>query len=1346
MPLPQKTLSSVSQSADSIASDHKAVASNHSLSKSSHSLLQSHSKNDIHLDAEGSSRDMGSKQDFSSARSVSLHPASAQNAQKEKDKEAKGRPSYVQYIDKPAPLLKRASSALMAKEGSGNHSDTGSHLKAKPSIKNSSGRGRAATTLTTQTRSEFAPPEEFSSKRNSTSEVPSPTSKSLEKEEPLPVGDILLKQDEAEVRDDAPLIDASVKIDEHHLSLASVLERYKTHANPKNARESKGLSHTAARDLLAKHGMNSLPKAKKESALFRFLVCITSLFNLLLLFGGIAYIILWVFDPMENFSNVYIGSVLICVAFVNAFIEFYELTKVNAIVESFTAMIPHEADCTRASLSQRIPVTELVPGDVIHLKSGDKIPADAILFYSYEFRVDNSSLTGESESVDRAPVLEGVVTDVGALEAKNVVFSGTVVSNGEASAVVIKTGNQTVLGQIARLTTRASKRRGSRRSPLSSEIQRFCKLISFLATSTAFLFFIASIARGSEFNAAFQFAIGILVAWIPQGLPLTVTMLLAVAGERMAHRKVLIKDLHGVETLGAITMLATDKTGTLTTNEMKISRVWTNLQCMYAGSGTLPNGERPLKMDGSGVAQILHMAATCTRARFATTEGKPAEREVIGDATDKGLLEFAARKLANVDKLFSQFPKVFEIPFSSDTKTHLTIHRKGHSDGGLTMHVKGAPERVLASCATILLNGKAEQITDFHRQQFRDTYERMAKRGERVIAFAQFWLPGKRFPENFRFSLEKNNFPTTGLTFVGLVSLEDPPKSGVREAIGHIRQAGIQVVMVTGDHPLTAAAIAKRINILTYPTVEEIAKDTGKKVSDIPDSDVKAVVVNGEHLCGMSDDEWDSILSKEEVLFARTSPKQKLEIVKRAQSLGHIVGVTGDGVNDAAALRHADLGIAMNKTGSDVSKEAAGMILMDDNFASTVVGILEGRTIFMNMKKSITYFLTHLMSEVFPYLANVVIPIPLALTAIQILVVDLGFELFITLSFAWEPPEDPEALLRLGPRQPVTLESIQLVKNKRNAKRGVEEAKTHAIEEADHLRRGSDSKALEDGLKAFNQARKKPAANTDESDEEFLLEQSHDDMQEDMNERQMLQKRLSSRVWRHLIELKAMLTDIQYWKAQERQWRAILAIKGGERLVDAEVLSWAYLEGGILEAAICLGTFFSVFYWGWDVTPTDAKRMHKLRGFKPHSPPFELQSGQLISGDDQLEALQQAQSAFYLSILIVQLWNLFACKTRLRLPSHKFFISNKNTWIAVAFGVSFALIIVYTPFMNAVFLTSMRLNPVYLLIPLTCGGILYSYSVFRRYLLRKYWPQQFAKDMSGNLKLDMSPSEEMLAA
>ncbi|KAJ3116548.1 hypothetical protein HK100_001034 [Physocladia obscura] len=1208
---PNKQALSGSQSVDSLAdlnaSQNKLNSiSGKNLSQSSNSLLlqQSMSRPDIPEGAvEVSSR-------HSRSPSKSTNFKVDQKAAFESESNSGIPPKHrtmVQYMEKPAPLLKRASSALMTK-------DETTAVALLSSTNDRKSRSRQPTLATSSKIHQ-------SSHDHSSSTVGSPTSPSEIHE----IGEIFTTVQEAkDAKAFIPLRDVSISITEHQISFEALTALYKSTADTKSPQNSAGLTHTAARDLMAKHGRNVLPIAKKESALYRFFMCVTSLFNLLLLFGGTAYLALWGIDPLENFGNIYIGSVLMCVAIINAFIEFYQLTKVSMIVESFSNMIPHESKCIRAAVIQSISVSELVPGDIIFLKPGDKVPADSIIFHApREFRVDNSSLTGETESVERGAVLGGILTGVGALEAKNVVFGGTVVSNGEAFALVIRTGAHTILGQIAKLTNNTasnlptsscgSKKR--KQSPLSLEIRRFCKLLSFLASATAIVFFLVSLARGSGFNASFEFAIGILVAWIPQGLPVTLTFLLAVAGERMAKRQVLIKDLHGVETLGAITMLATDKTGTLTMNEMRVSRVWTNLSCMFAGEASdAPVGERLLKLEVSGVPQILHMAATCTRARFETTEGKPSERSIIGDATDKGLLKFAATKLANVDKLFTQYPKIFEIPFSSETKTHLTIHRKGHADGGLTLHVKGAPERVLASCSTILLNGKAEPITDIYRQTFRETHERMASRGERVIAFAQLLLNGRKFTDNFRFSFEKANFPTTGLTFVGLISLEDPPKSGVREAIGKIRQAGIQVVMVTGDHPLTAAAIARRINILTYPTREELAKSTSTPVASISEESVHAVVVNGEDMPALSQDDWDNILSKKEVIFARTSPKQKLEIVKRAQSLGHIVGVTGDGVNDAAALKHADLGIAMNKTGSDVSKEAAGMILMDDNFTSTVTGILEGRTIFINLKKSIQYFLTHIMSEVFPYLLNVIIPIPLALTAIQILVVDLGFELLITLSFAWEPPEDAEALLRLGPRQPVTPESIQLIKNRRNAKQELLDAQAEAIQAADERRDAEKSGNIEStpriNLPNPDYIRRHQGY---EEDEAYLLENSNEDIGEE-NEAKRAAKKLTKKWSRYLQELKAIVTDIRYWKAQERQWKAILALKSGERLVDSEVLSWSYLEAGLLEAAICIGTFFAVFYWEWGVTPTDAKRIQLLRGFKPHSVDFELQNGETIVG------------------------------------------------------------------------------------------------------------------------------------
>ncbi|KAJ3097360.1 hypothetical protein HDU96_000416 [Phlyctochytrium bullatum] len=1169
-------------------------------------------------------------------------------------------------------------------------------------------------------------------------------SQKIEEEEEHEVGAILLKTNDKSEEEKIQLRDAMVTIDDHRLPFDALLSRFKTSAVSAKPNDSKGLTYEEAGERLKANGPNTIPKPNKKNPFFKFCECLCNLFNVLLMAGGATYIFLHFWNSDDNFSAGYIGATLIVVAIVNASIEFYEVTKIAAIIQSFAAMIPHRTTCIRGGERRSIAASDLVTGDVICFKLGDRISADAVIFAASDLKVDNSTLTGEPETVDKGPILSGAGADIQPLSAKNLVFSGTVVVSGEGYGIVIRTGANTVLGKISGLTRSEKKKR----SPLSAEIRRFCRTISFLATATALVFFTASMIRGSGFAGSLSFAIGMLVAWVPQGLPVTVTLLLAVAGRRMADKNVLVKDLHGVETLGAITMLATDKTGTLTLNEMRVTRVWTNLSTMFAGTGKVPLGEKPFRTETPGASQVLHICATCTRARFESNVGKPAERKIIGDATDKGLLHFAAQKLATIDKMPTLYPKVFEIPFSSDTKTHLTIHRKAHNDGGLTMHVKGAPEKVLACCTTILLNGKPEPLSDTHKTQFNQVYEKMASRGERVLAVAQLWLPGRKFPDNFSFSVEKKNFPTTGLTFVGLISMEDPPKSGVREAIGQIREAGIKVVMVTGDHPLTAAAIARRINLLTHPTREDLARETGRPVASIQPSEVRAMVVTGDRIHSMSDNEWDELLCMDEVIFARTSPAQKLAIVERAQGLGHIVGVTGDGVNDAAALKKADLGIAMNHTGSDVSKEAAGMILLDDNFASTVNGIFEGRLIFMNLKcqphnnpsESIQYSLTHIMPEIFPYLLFVVVPLPLALTATQILMVDLGFELFITLAFAWEPADDERALMWLGPRKPVTADSVKAMITARQAKQEMQEAAQDAIQKAKEAEAGGGGGDVEEArpLGVKGSKRKAVSMSMDLLDDGGHGLVGHDD---DEHTNKLLESR-----WRSYVkEMRVVLTDKRFWKAYFKEWNALVSLPTGERLVDAEVLSWAYLEAGVLVTGCTLVTFFAVLYYSWGITALDARRIQRDRGFKPKAKDYLLINGDTIAGDEQVEALSQAQSAFYLAILIIQLFNLFACRARFRLPFNRLIFANRTIWIAVMAGVAFALFIVYTPPANAVFYTSMRLDPIYMLIPIAFGPALVGYSMLRRVLLQRFWPHRFSQPVYSGVKLDMAPSNEVIA-
>ncbi|KAJ9064713.1 hypothetical protein DSO57_1027492 [Entomophthora muscae] len=670
-------------------------------------------------------------------------------------------------------------------------------------------------------------------------------------------------------------------------------------------------------------------------------------------------------------------------------------------------MIPQQCRGVRNGALTQLAAAELVPGDIVFVRMGDKVPADLYLFSVSDMKVDNSSLTGESD-----PQARSIENDhKNPLEASNLAFNGTLVVAGEGYGVVVRTGDSTVLGQIAGLTSGETKNA----SPLSVEIGNFVHMIAAIATITAVIFIIVCVAQQRTPKITLTFAIGLFVAWIPEGLPATVTMLLTIAAKRMAGQNVMVKDLQGVETLGAITLLATDKTGTLTRNQMTVTNIWSSLN-FYSALRNLGNAGNPIQLDSPGLKEVLLNASLNSRAKFDRVDVPVAQREVIGDATESGLVRFAAQSQPDFDDLQKKYPRVFDIPFNSDNKWAMTISQLPHANGFLTLFLKGAPERVLRLCSTILVNGESIPLTEAHKQQFQETYETMAGKGHRVLAFAQLQLPGDQFPADFVFDKKLNNYPTTDLTFVGLTSLEDPPKHGVREAIGRCRSAGIRVMMVTGDHPLTAEAIGRKINLMLSDTKEMVAKRTRRRLEEIREDEFDAIVIHGERIDSLSDQEWDSIFTKNEIIFARTSPKHKLEIVKRAQSMGHIVGVTGDGVNDSPALKKADLGIAMNESGSDVSKEAASMILLDDNFASTVRGIEEGRLIFTNLKKSIRYTVSHSIPEIIPQILYVVKPIPL-INPMLILAIDLGFELCLALTYAWDIPETATGLMKLSPPQ-----------------------------------------------------------------------------------------------------------------------------------------------------------------------------------------------------------------------------------------------------------------------------------------------------------------------------------------
>ncbi|KAI0093821.1 aminophospholipid-transporting P-type ATPase [Irpex rosettiformis] len=1052
-----------------------------------------------------------------------------------------------------------------------------------------------------------------------------------------------------------------VDIIEHTFGFDALRKELDTQIDTKDPSCSFGITAEEATTRLARDGPNVLTPPKKKSALRKYFDCLVTMFNILLIIAGILEYVLLGIDFKDSFANTYLGGILIAVAFLNAFIEFYQLQKSEAILASFLAMIPPSCRVVRDATLTSIPAADLVKGDVVLVRVGDKTPADLILFASTDLKVDNSSLTGESEPQERCAKPDGV--NVRPVEAENLLFNSTLVVNGEGWGVVVRTGDHTLIGQIAALTGGES----GNESPLSKEIGRFVMMVSAIAIVFAIVFFVVGITTAYKGKATqtVTFAVSILVAFVPEGLPSVVTLLLSIAAKRMAAQNVLVKDLQGVETLGSLTLLATDKTGTLTRNQMTVTNIWSG-QKMYSAfqSNNDSSDTESFAIDAPGMRETVDIAALNSRVKFDKTDVPFDQRAILGDATETGLIRFAGRYLQDFDEHQKKHPKVFEIPFNSTNKWALVILDKEHSDGVLTSYIKGAPERVLAKCTTYLEDGKALPITDDFRKAYDDAYNYMASRGHRVIACAQRLLPTPEFDRSTPFSKNDGAYPSTEYCFVSLTSLEDPPKHGVREAIGTLRLAGIKVMMVTGDHPKTAEAIARKINLILGDTRETLALKTNRPLEEIYEDEVDAVVVHGDDIDGLQGWQWDQIFAKQEIVFARTSPQHKLEIVKRAQALGHIVGVTGDGVNDSPALKKADLGIAMNISGSDVSKEAANMILLDDNFASTVKGVAEGRQIFVNLKRSIQYTISHSTPEVIPQLLYVVVPIPLPLSAILILVIDLGFELFVALSFAWDQPETKDGLMRMTPRKPVNQHSISTLKKK--------------------------------ALRRTKTILRDPETN------------------------QVIPPSRYS-VWK--TRMAAPFTR-DFWEDRLEQ-------TDDETLVDNKLLSYAYLEAGLIEVLGALVAYFVVF-WKSGFSPSDLRTAQQAGlYFTKSSPDFVNGRGQIIHASKQVDALAQAQSIVYLSVFIIQCFNVFAVKAKFSFPFGKSIIGNYYNFAGIIAGACLGMFVIYTPPLHVVFGGTQHLSPLYWLIPVAFGCLLLVWASIRVLLMRKSVENARVKDIKG---------------
>ncbi|MGD9746457.1 MAG: cation-translocating P-type ATPase [Verrucomicrobiales bacterium] len=704
-----------------------------------------------------------------------------------------------------------------------------------------------------------------------------------------------------------------------------------------------GLEEAEAVRRLMEYGPNQVEEIARESLLVLFAKE----------FGHFFAIILWVAAALSFFAEwrqpgegmMMLGFAITGVILINGVFSFWQAYRAGQALATLRKLLPHKAQAVRSGTVVLLPAAELVPGDVILLESGDLVPADCRLVEAFGVRVNNATITGESLPMVRDAEPSG---ETEALHSRNLLLAGTSLVSGRGRALVFATGSHSAFGRIATLTQET----GDTASPLQREISRVSRIVALFSLSLGVVFFAVGKMIGLSFWSNFIFAIGIIVANVPEGLLPTVTLALAMASQRMAKRKALVRHLPAVEALGCTTVICTDKTGTLTRNRM-------SAKCLFLSETSITiTPERITALSGSH-RRFFEVAALCHDLQ--KTQG-----EWLGDPMEVALIELAGTALASLP----DHPRLQEIPFDAQKRRLSTIHA---TTEGPVLFCKGAPESVIPRCVRVAMDGATPSLTPPSISAYLAAAEDMGKAGLRVLAFA--W---KTLPDNFD--------PATAdeeMILGGLVGLEDPPRPGVTRALQQCREAGIKVIMVTGDHPRTAEAIAREIGLIRSE---------------------KPVIVGGTELSHLSDIQLQLALDAPEILFARVEAEQKMRIVVALKNKGEIVAVTGDGVNDAPALRKADVGIAMGLSGSDVAREAADMVLLDDNFTSIVAAIEEGRAVFTNIKNFLTYILTSNVPEIIPYLAFIIFRIPLPLTIIQILAVDLGTDMLPALGLGAQSP------------------------------------------------------------------------------------------------------------------------------------------------------------------------------------------------------------------------------------------------------------------------------------------------------------------------------------------------------
>ena len=805
---------------------------------------------------------------------------------------------------------------------------------------------------------------------------------------------------------DIEVLRQDINIDDHKIDLHDLFNRLLT--DPVT-----GLTFQQVSAIFQRDGPNQLSQPLEPPTWVRFCKNIFGGFSFMLWLGAMLcfahYSIQSGIHAEVPTDDLFLGFSLIVCVLVTGIFSFFQENKDSQMKAEFDKLLPEKALVVRDGEELLIDAVDLVLGDIVLINAGDQVPADIRIFETSNFKVDNSTLTGESEPQWRS----AECTHENALMTDNLVFYSTFCVEGYAKGVVINTGDLTVVGRLATYSNDHERKE----TPISSEVSTFMHIVTVSAVVIAVILFIVAYLVGYHWMDAILYMIGIIVSIVPEGMLALVTIALSVSARRMASKNCLVKNLEAVETLGATSVIVTDKTGTLTSNKLTVAHVWVDNQIGEIDTSADQSPPVSFNTNSHSWKNMARVAVLCNQSQFKQDDADVPVmlRETSGDPTETALLRCVEAVEGNTDVFRQMHRSVLLVPFNPMTRIQVSIHEcADYKTNGYLACMVGAPELILQRCATALVNGQERQVDQDYKNAYFYAVNELGNLGETVVAVCDARLPPRKFPPGFQFNPNQVNFPITGYRLLGLMSMMDPPKASVPDSIVKVRDAGIKMIMVTGDHPNTAVAIAKSVGLVNLDT-----EPVQLSVAGMPGGDmVQSGVVRGEDLEQMTPDILDDILlHTEELVFARMKPEQKLQIVESCQRLGAVVTVTGDGINDAAAIRRADVGIAMG-SGAAYSTKCADIVLLDDNFSSIVCGVEEGRLMFENLKKCLLYSLSSNVAELAAFLFSMIAGIPLPLGVLAVLCIDLGTDMLPAISLAFE--EGEENLMKRKPRNPGT--------------------------------------------------------------------------------------------------------------------------------------------------------------------------------------------------------------------------------------------------------------------------------------------------------------------------------------